>query len=71
MAGPTFTSNPIPTTNVVAGRFGDGLTLTGFNTAGAGGGQFLMFPEAHRDHVEQWSAQLHRVDVDQDDEHQL
>jgi hypothetical protein len=43
--GPTFTSNPIPASNSVAGQFGEGLTLTGFNTAALGGGQFLMFPE--------------------------
>jgi hypothetical protein len=43
--GPTFTSNPIPTSNSVPGRFGEGLTLTGFNTAALGGGQFLMYPE--------------------------
>ena len=42
--GPTFTSNPIPASNSVPGRFGEGLTLTGFNTSAAGGGQFLMYP---------------------------
>ena len=43
--GPTFTSNPIPSTNSVSGKFGQGLTLSGFNNAAGGGGQFLMFPE--------------------------
>jgi len=40
-----LSSNPIPTSNSIAGQFGEGLSLTGFNTAGGGGGQFLMFPE--------------------------
>src|SRR6476620_8284941 len=42
--GPTFNSNTIPGTNSVAGQFGEGLTLNGFNNAVGGGGQFLMFP---------------------------
>ena len=41
----SFTSNPIPAANSVAGRFGEGLTLTGFNNVAGGGGQFLMYPE--------------------------
>ena len=43
--GPTFTSNPIPTSNSIPGRFGEALTLTGFNNFAGGGGQFLMFPD--------------------------
>jgi len=43
--GPTFNSNPIPSANSVAGKFGQSLTLTGFNNFAGGGGQFLMFPE--------------------------
>ena len=43
--GPTFNSNPIPNSNSVPGQFGQALTLTGFNNAAGGGGQFLMFPE--------------------------
>src|SRR3954447_5414269 len=42
--GPTFNSNTIPGTNSAPGQFGEALTLTGSNTAAAGGGQFLMFP---------------------------
>src|SRR5262249_47847959 len=42
--GPTFNSNTIPGSNSVAGKFGDGLTLSGSDTAAGGGGQFLMFP---------------------------
>ena len=40
-----LTSNPIPVSNSVSGRFGQSLTLTGFNNVAGGGGQFLMFPE--------------------------
>lgn len=43
--GPTFTSNGIPGANSIAGKFGQGLTLQGFNNFAGGGGQFLMFPE--------------------------
>jgi hypothetical protein len=42
--GPTFNSNTIPGANSVVGQFGEALTLTGFNNAAGGGGQFLMFP---------------------------
>jgi hypothetical protein len=40
-----LSSNPIPAANSVPGHFGEALTLTGFNNAAGGGGQFLMFPE--------------------------
>ena len=43
--GMTLTSNAIPTTNSITGSFGDGLTLTGFNNAAGGGGQFLTYPK--------------------------
>jgi hypothetical protein len=43
-AGSPYTSNPIPIANSVAGQFGEGLTLTGFNTVAGGGGQFMTFP---------------------------
>jgi hypothetical protein len=45
--GPTFNSNTIPGTNSIAGKFGEALTLTGLNTAAAGGGQYLMFPQLY------------------------
>jgi hypothetical protein len=42
--GPQFDSNTIPGGNSVAGKFGQGLTLTGFNNNDGGRGQFLEFP---------------------------
>src|ERR1051325_11281546 len=39
--GNPYTSNPIPGGNSVAGSFGQGLQLTGFNTVAGGGGQFM------------------------------
>jgi hypothetical protein len=42
--GPTFNSNTIPGSNSVAGRFGEGLTLSGNNNNAGGRGQFLEFP---------------------------
>jgi hypothetical protein len=42
--GPTFDSNPIPGSNSIAGKFNQGLTLTGFNNNDGGRGQFLEFP---------------------------
>jgi hypothetical protein len=42
--GPQFDSNPIPGSNSIAGRYGQGLTLMGFNNNDGGRGQFLEFP---------------------------
>jgi hypothetical protein len=42
--GPQFDSNPIPGSNSIAGKFAQGLTLTGFNNNDGGRGQFLEFP---------------------------
>lgn len=41
----SLSSNPIPVSNSIAGRFDEALLLTGFNNVAGGGGQFLMFPE--------------------------